>query len=130
MATATRNEGNLALARQVFDRFIEHDMESFVSMLHPDVEAHPQIDGAPLLHGREAVTSWWQDLIKAREGDIEVRPLEFETRGDCVIVRGYLRHREGRALSESQVHWLYEFRDGLIFRMESHPTRQSALASC
>ena len=129
MATATRNEGNLALARQILSRFIEHDMESFVSMLHADVEAHPSIDGGPVLHGREAVTSWWAQYA-SMDGDIEVRPLEFETRGDCVIVRGYLRRREGRTLAESQVHWLYEFRDGLVVRMESHPTRQSALASC
>jgi ketosteroid isomerase-like protein len=128
VATATRNEANLALARQVFDLFIAHDMDSFVSMLHPDVEARPSIDGAPLLHGREAVASWWEKFATLG-GEIEVRPLDFEARGDCVIVRGYLRRRERRTLAESQVHWLYEFRDGLVIRMESHPTRQSALAA-
>jgi hypothetical protein len=63
------------------------------------------------------------------DAEFEVRPLEFEPRGDCVIVRGYLRHRSGRALAESQVFWLHEIHDGLITRMESHPTRASAIAS-
>jgi ketosteroid isomerase-like protein len=129
LATATRSTDNLALARQAFDSFIRHDMDSFLSVLHPDVEAHPSIDGAPRLHGRDEVARWWSQF-GALDGDIEVRPLDFEPRGDCVIVRGYLRRREGRALAESEVHWLYEFRDGLIVRMESHPTRPSALAAC
>jgi ketosteroid isomerase-like protein len=128
LATATRSTDNLTLARQAFEWFIAHDMDSFVSVLHPDVEAHPSIDGAPLLHGRDEVVQWWAQFAELG-GDIEVRPLDFEARGNCVIVRGYLRRREGRALAESQVHWLYEFRDGLIVRMESHPTRQSALAA-
>lgn len=100
-----------------------------MSVLHVDAEAHPSIGGAPQLHGREEIARWWDQLDRL-DGDIEVRPLDFEARGDCVIVRGYLRRRQGRALAESQVHWLYEFRDGLIVRMESHPTRQSALAAC
>jgi ketosteroid isomerase-like protein len=129
VATAIRNEGNLALARQVFNWFTEHDMDSVVSALHPDVEAHPSIDGAPHLHGREEVARWWARLATLNS-EVEVRPLHFEARGSCVIVRGYLRRREGRALAESQVHWLFEFRDGQIVRMESHPTRQAALASC
>jgi ketosteroid isomerase-like protein len=129
LATATRSTDNLALARQAFDWFLAHDMDAFLSVLDPDVEAHPSIDGAPFLHGRDEVARWWSQFTDL-DGEIEVRPLDFEARGDCVIVRGYLRRREGRALAESQVHWLYEFRDGLIVRMESHPTRQSALASC
>ena len=129
MATATRSTDNLALARQAFEWFIAHDMESFLSVLHPDAEAHPSIGGAPRLKGREEIARWW-DRFASLGGDIEVRPLDFEARGDCVIVRGYLRRRQGRTLAESQVHWLYEFRDGLIVRMESHPTRQAALAAC
>jgi ketosteroid isomerase-like protein len=129
LATATRSTDNLALARQAFDSFIEHDMDSFLSVLHPDVEAHPSIDGAPRLRGRDEIVRWWSQF-RELDGEIEVRPLDFEPRGECVIVRGYLRRREGRALAESEVHWLYEFRSGLIVRMESHPTRQSALAAC
>lgn len=104
-------------------------MDSFLSALHPDVEAHPSINGAPLLHGRDEVQRWLAQITTV-DADMEARPMEFEARGECVVVRGYLRRREGRGLAESQVHWLYEFRDGQVIRMESHPTRQSALAAC
>ncbi|HEX6714906.1 MAG TPA: nuclear transport factor 2 family protein [Thermoleophilaceae bacterium] len=129
MATATRSDANLALARQLFDWFTDHDIQSFMSVLAPDVEAHPSIAGAPVLTGREAVAEWWSRVASAG-GEVEARPLDFEARGDCVVVRGYLRHRSGRTLAESQVYWLYEIRDGQIVRMESHPTRPAALAAC
>lgn len=129
MGITTRTEENLALARQIFNWFTDRDIDAFSSVLAPDVEAHPSIEGAPVLRGREAVAQWWRDLASA-DGDVEVRPLDFEADGNCVIVRGYLRHRSGRTLAESQLFWLYEITEGLITRMESHPSRASALRSC
>jgi ketosteroid isomerase-like protein len=123
---ATRSDANLALARQLFAWFAENDVERLTSALAPDVEARPSIDGAPVLRGREAVAEWWQSAIGSGE-NVEVRPLDFEPHGNCVVVRGYLRHHHERTLSEKQVYWLYEIREGQIVRMESHPTRRSAL---
>jgi ketosteroid isomerase-like protein len=124
----TRSEENLVLARQIFNWVANRDTDAFVAALAPDVEAYPSIDGAPVLRGRDAVVQWWREISGA-DGDVEARPLEFEAEGDCVIVRGYLRHRSGRTLSESQVYWLYEIREGQIACMESHPTRKAVLAS-
>lgn len=129
METETRNTDNLALARQLFGSFEEGGIEAVLAALHPDVEAHPSIDGAPVLSGRDAVERWLSDFASAN-GQLEVRPLDFETSGNCVIVRGYLRHRQGRTLAESQVYWLLEVCNGQIVRMESHPTRGAALAGC
>lgn len=104
-------------------------MEAFFGLLHPDVRSHPSIGGRPTIEGKAAVIEWWQS-IAGDVRDIEARPLDFEVQGACVIVRGYLRQRQERTLSESQVFWLYEIRDGLVIRMESHPTRERARASC
>jgi ketosteroid isomerase-like protein len=129
VATAIETNENVALARKVFGWFADGDMDSLIAALSPDVRARPLLDGAPVLTGRDAVTRWWSEFASLG-GDLELRPLEFEARGDCVVVRGYMRHRAGRTLAESQVHWLYEISDGRIVRMESHPSRKSALASC
>ena len=125
---ATRSDANVTLARKVFSLFETEDFGAVVPLLHEDVQARPSLDGAPALSGRDAVEAWWNTFASV-DAEFEVRPLEFEPRGDCVIVRGYLRHRSGRTLAESQVFWLYEIHNGLITRMESHPTRASALAS-
>jgi limonene-1,2-epoxide hydrolase len=119
----------VALARQIFAWVADRDVDAFVAALAPDVTAHPSVGGAPVLRGRDEVASWWRELSSG-EGELEVRPLEFEAHGDCVVVRGYLRHRAGRTLAESQVYWVYEIRDDQIVRMESHPTRRAALAAC
>ena len=122
-------EENLALARRLFKAFDERDMDALFELVHPDVHAHPSIGGGPIIEGKEAVIAWWNS-IGSGTSDVEARPLDFEVRGDFVIVRGYLRHREDRTLSESQVFWLYEIKGGLIKRMESHPTRERAIAAC
>ena len=103
-------------------------MDALFAILHPDVHFHPSVDGSPVLEGRDAVVEWWATFA-TQDSELEVRPLEFEPRGNCVLVRGYIRRREGRALIENQVFWLQGFRDGMIDRMESYPSRASALAA-
>ena len=129
MVSTNRQSENLALARRFFEYFVAGDTERWLEMLDPEIRSRPSIDGAPALDGREEVSEWWT-RFSASDGDIETRTLDYELAGDCVIVRGYQRQREGRVLSERQVFWLYEFHDGLVVRMESHPTRNSALAAC
>ena len=92
------------------------------------VKARPGINGSPELESRAEVLEWWAD-IERRGAEVEARPLDFELHGDVVIVRGYLRYRDGRTLAENQVFWLYEVHDGQITRMESHPSRKAALAA-
>jgi ketosteroid isomerase-like protein len=128
MGLATQPSDAVSVARRLFEAFRKGGTEAMAAMLDPDVKAKPGIGGAPELDGRAAVLAWWADVAR-RGTELEARPLEFERHGDFVIVRGYLRHRDGRTLAENQVFWLYEVRDGLITRMESHPSRSAALAA-
>ena len=108
MGLATQPADSLSVARRLFDAFSKGGTDAIAGMLAPDVNWAGVADGGT---------------------DIEARPLDFELHGDAVIVRGYLRRRDGRTLAESQVFWLYEVRDGLITRMESHPSRAAALGA-
>jgi ketosteroid isomerase-like protein len=114
------------VARKLFAAFSQGGMAAIVELLHPDVVAHPSIDGAPTIHGRQAVEAWFADAAE-RGTEVEARPLGFEVHGDWVVVRGYLRYRNGRTLAENQTFWLYEIRNGLVTRMESRPSREAAL---
>ena len=126
MGLATQPMDSLSVARRLFDAFSDGGTEAIADMLAPDVIARPQPAGSPALEGRTAVREYWADMA-VRGTEIEARPLEFELHGDTVIVRGYLRRRDGRTLAESQVFWLYEVHEGLVTRMESHASRASAL---
>jgi ketosteroid isomerase-like protein len=128
MGLAIQPAETLAIARRLFETFSSGGMEAIAEMLHPDVEAQPSIPGAPAIHGRAALVDFWAEVAR-RGTEVEARPLGYELHGSAVIVRGYLRHRDGRTLAENQVFWLYEIREGLITRMESHPSRKAALAA-
>jgi hypothetical protein len=104
-------------------------MDAFMQALHPEVRARPSLLDSPELNGRRAVATWWSDFASL-EHEVDVRPLDYEVSGDCVVVRGYLRERTAQGVSESQIYWLYEISDGLVTRVESHPSRQRALAAC
>jgi ketosteroid isomerase-like protein len=119
---------NVVLARQLFGWFEDGDMDAFLAALHPEVEAQPTIDGGRVLRGRAAVAEWWRQFARSGHA-VQARPLDFEVRGNHVIVRGYLWHRDGRAISESLVYWLCEIRDGLLVRSMAQPSRESALAA-
>jgi ketosteroid isomerase-like protein len=127
MEASTIGSRNLALARQLFDLFAHGDVDAMSNMLHPSVHAAPSIGGGPSLDGPDAVLAWWKS-VAASGAEIEARPLDYEVVGDCVIVRGYIRHRENRVLAERMTFWLYEISEGQIVRMESYPTRAAALA--
>lgn len=120
---------NVTLARQLFAWFKDGDLEPFYAALDENVVARSSLNDGNTIIGREHVVEWWSSMA-ADGGETEVRPLDFEVVGDCVLVRGYLRHRKNRQLSESQVYWLCEIRDGRVVRMESHPNRASAVAAC
>ena len=120
---------NLVLTRQLFGWFNDRDIEALLQALDEEVHARTSVEGGAVLTGRAAVAAWWEDLAR-RQTDVEARPLEFEPRGSCVVVRGYLRQRTAAGLAESQTFWLYEFRGGKIVRAESHPSRTQALAAC
>jgi ketosteroid isomerase-like protein len=118
-----------SVARRLFAAFEHGGTAALLDLLHPDVEMHPAILGAPSLHGRSEVREWLTKLQRAG-GELEARPLAVEVvRGDFAIVRGYLRHRDGRTLAENQTHWLYEVRDGLVLRIESYPSHAAAVAA-
>lgn len=90
-------------------RLVAGDIDGALELVHPDVVARSPLPGTG--------------------ADVEVRAFDYEPAGDCVIVRGYLWQRAGNALAERQVFWLFAFQDGLVVRMESHPTRAAALAA-
>src|SRR4051794_31366632 len=128
MGLATHATDTVGVAKRLFELFAAEGLDGIGSLLHPDVKASPRVAGGAELTGRAEVLEWWEQI--ARSGvELEARPLDFELQGDCVIVRGYLRHRDGRTLAENQVFWLYEVHDGQITRMESHPSRKAALAA-
>jgi ketosteroid isomerase-like protein len=65
-----------------------------------------------------------------RDGELVSATLySVEAHGDSVLASGSFRMREGGALVEFQVHWLYDFREGELVQATSYPARVDALAA-
>ncbi len=109
---------NLLAIKEAFRAFTEDGVdagvEALLSCAHEDCVFRPFSAGAPELHGHAEVRAHFRRAAQA-SGTIEVRPQRFEENGDEVVVSGSIRVlRPGGGFAESQIRWIYTFRDGLV----------------
>ena len=118
----------LATARRLFDRFARGGWEALGDVLDPCCEYTPSYANGVTLCGPEAIREW--SARRREEGlELEARALDFEVRGNWVLVRGYLRGRENRVLAESQHYWVCQVRDDRIVSMAAFARRDAALGA-
>ena len=109
---------NLLAIKEAFRAFTEDGVnagvEALLSCAHEDCVFRPFSTGAPELHGHAEVRAHFRRAAQTG-GTIEVRPKRFEENGDEVVVSGSIRVlRPGGGFAESQIRWIYTFRDGLV----------------
>jgi ketosteroid isomerase-like protein len=108
----------LQLIKNAFRVFEEEGMEAGVegllSISHPECEYRPYSATGKVLRGAEETRAFFlEDGTRGRW--LRVRPQRFQEDGGRVIVSGSVRvHHESGGFSETQVHWIYRFRDGLL----------------
>ncbi len=116
--------------RRAFLAINNHDEETFLAVLHPEIEWHSRtrgLVGVDVWRGRDAVA---QGRRAAGEGGRDVRTTlqEIRTHGDDVLVLGTVTaetpHR-GRVTLPAA--WIWTVRDGLAVRVESFPSRSAGL---
>jgi len=89
-------------------------VEALLLISHPDCRFSPPSAAGQVLQGPEQVLAFYREAA-AGGTSISVRPRSFTEEGDEVVVSGSMRviRREG-SFAESQVRWIYRFRDGLV----------------
>jgi ketosteroid isomerase-like protein len=121
-----------SVLREAFRRWNEGDFEGTTERMHPQVEwrtAGLFPDLAPVYNGREGVRKFWRDFTAPWE-EIVLEPLRFEVTGDVAVVDTRFCAR-GRGGIEVDITLFNRFvqRDGLTYLVQSHPTREEALAA-
>jgi ketosteroid isomerase-like protein len=102
----------------VYAAFNARDIDTILEYLAPDVDWPNAWEGGRL-HGREAVREYWTRQWAAIDPSVE--PVGFEERPDgavAVDVRQVVKDLDGAIVSEGRVVHVYEFRDGLVARMD------------
>jgi ketosteroid isomerase-like protein len=109
---------NLRAIEEAFRTFTDvgamAGVEALLLISHHDCRFAPPGAAGRVLEGREEVLAYYEEAA-AGGTSISVRPRSFTEHGDEVEVSGSMRViRSEGSFAESQVRWIYRFRDGLI----------------
>jgi hypothetical protein len=107
-----------ALLRDVYAAFNARDVEAVLATLHPDVDWPNAFEGGRLV-GRDDVRDYWRRQFA--QIDPRVEPRAFVDAGNgrtAVTVHQLVRALDGTVLADREVTHVYEFREGLVVRMD------------
>jgi hypothetical protein len=124
---AVDRSDRIALLRDAYRRFNARDIDALLGMMIDDVE-WPDVASETVLHGKDAIRSYWQAQFAA--SDPQVEPLDVVEVGDdfVVIVDQRVADLEGRPLAAPAVVFhRYTFDGGLVRRMVVFTERSAAL---
>lgn len=104
--------------RALYAAFNARDIETVLEQLDREIDWPNAWEGGRLI-GPDAVRDYWSR--QWAELDPNVEPTGFEELPDgklSVAVHQVVRDRDGNLMAENDVHHVYEFKDGLISRMD------------
>lgn len=107
-----------ATIRRMYERFNAREIDAVIELMRPDVEWPNALEGTRI-SGHDAVRAYW--TAQFAEFDPRVEPVGLESLEDGrvrVLVDQSLYDLEGDLVGQGRVFHDYEFRDGLIARMD------------
>ena len=78
---------------RAFDTFNRRDLDTFLELMHPDVEFIPYeraLEGLGPYRGHAGVRTWWKEAFAALP-EFRVEPREIRDLGDMTLTHGRLR---------------------------------------
>jgi hypothetical protein len=106
--------------------FNARNIEAVISRMHPDVEWANGMEGGHV-HGRDEVRSYWTRQFTTLNPQVEPRKISPDQQGRWVVeVHQVVNDTAGNLLHDITVYHTYQFRDGLIARMDiTHQSQAS-----
>jgi hypothetical protein len=98
--------------------FNARNIETVLSRMHPDVEWANGLEGGHV-HGRDEVRDYWTRQFLTLNPNVEPRSIQPDPDGRLVVeVHQVVHDTVGNLLLDTTVYHTYQFRDGLIARMD------------
>ena len=113
------------------EAFNNGDAEAFLTFCDPDCEWYPFLQpsatGEPY-RGREGVREWLRTIADAFD-DISTQADQVFDAPDRLIALGEIRYRarDSEVDASAQIAWIFDFRDGLIWRGRVYMRHDEAL---
>jgi ketosteroid isomerase-like protein len=127
MLNTVPERDNVAVVRRLWDAFAEGGVEAVLEIADPDVEWSLYGTSGQVVRGHEGLRQYMAD-VAARGDEIDASAYTFEPVGDdAVLVSGHVRMRTPEGMTDTQLHWVYRFREGRLVRFDAYQTREEAL---
>jgi hypothetical protein len=106
--------------------FNARNIDAVISHMHSEVEWANGMEGGHV-HGRDAVRAYWTCQFTTLNPRVEPVSIEPGKDGHWVVtVHQVVHDLEGNLIVDTTVYHTYQFRDGLIVRMDIAQTNPSA----
>jgi hypothetical protein len=106
------------ILRAAYADFNARNIDAVISRMHPEVEWANGMEGGHV-HGKDEVHAYWTRQFTTLDPHVEPVRIEPDEHGRWVVeVHQVVHDREGNLLLDVTVYHTYQFRDGLIARMD------------
>jgi hypothetical protein len=113
------------LLRAAYRDFNARNIEAVISRMHPEVAWANGMEGGHV-HGREEVRAYWTRQFTTLNPHVEPVSIEPDAISNWVVeVHQVVHDITGNLLVDATVYHTYQFRDGLIARMDITQTAVS-----
>lgn len=107
-----------ALVIALFDAFNARDLDAARAVIHPDAD-WPDVFSDARLHGREAVLAMWAEQFRQFNPECFLIEMTALPDGRRRVRTNHVVHNlDGSIFTDEQATMTYEFRDGLIARID------------
>jgi ketosteroid isomerase-like protein len=115
--------GNVELVHRAVDAFNQRDLDAFLALMHPDIEATPRLAGMEGgYHGHDGLRRWWHNLLDAWP-DYKAEVVEVRDLGSLTLAKVHVGgHSAGSGIAVRQTSWhvcRWRHRQGIWFRVFS-----------
>ncbi|HEY1579541.1 MAG TPA: nuclear transport factor 2 family protein [Terracidiphilus sp.] len=118
MTMSERESPERDLLRAAYRDFNARNIEAVVSRMHPDVEWANGMEGGHV-HGRDEVRTYWTRQFTTLDPQVEALSIEPDNDANWIVeVHQVVRDKTGNLLVDTTVYHTYQFRNGLIARMD------------
>ena len=101
-----------------YRNFNARNIEAVISNMHPQVEWANGMEGGHV-HGKDAVRAYWTRQFTTLNPRVDPMKIEPGKRADWIVeVHQVVHDIQGNLLLDTTVYHAYQFRDGLIARMD------------
>jgi hypothetical protein len=106
------------ILRNAYRDFNARNIDAVISRMHPQVEWANGMEGGHV-HGKDEVRAYWTRQFTTLNPQVEPVSIDPAKDGSWVVeVHQVVHDQNGNLLLDTTVYHTYQFRDGLIARMD------------